>query len=550
MVLTALLVLAALAVFGVGLLQYRRLAALQGQLGELARSMPAVRETGDRVMGLVAQVGQIQGRLDTLMQGVQRLEMSAAELKPELAVRLAEGLQSIRQGTDRAAESFRAEVSARDERNNQAVAARIESGLRTLNESMAQTRSELATALNATLEGMRARIEELRGLVDGKLGEIQAGTTQSAQTLNETARSTITTVANQMTELRSALDSALKSEMGAIRQENSAKLETIRQTVDDKLHATLEQRLGESFKLVSERLESVHRGLGEMQSLASGVGDLRKVLTNIKTRGTWGEVQLEALLDQVLIPEQYARNVCTKPDSAARVDFAIRLPGRSGDAVVWLPIDAKFPTEDYQRLVDAQERADALAVEEAGRALELRIKAEARSIREKYVSPPHTTEFAILYLPAEGLYAEAIRRVGLVEWAQRECKVNLAGPTTLAALLNSLQMGFRTLAIEQRSAEVWTVLGAVKAEFLKFGDALAKTKKKLEEASNTIDSAQTRSRVLTRKLKDVDTLPAVDSTLMIEEITGIEVSAGDEALTADALGGRHGTPVPVALAGR
>ena len=250
----------------------------------------------------------------------------------------------------------------------------------------------------------------------------------------------------------------------------------MRRTVDEKLHATLEQRLGESFKLVSDRLEQVHRGLGEMQTLAAGVGDLKRVLTNVKTRGTWGEVQLSALLEQLLTADQFAANVATRPGSGERVDFAIRLPGKDDGAVVWLPIDAKYPIEDYQRLLDAQERADPVAVEEASRAIETRLKNEAKSIHEKYVSPPHTTDFAMLYLPLEGLYAEALRRPGLAETLQRDFRVSIAGPTTLAALLNSLQMGFRTLAIEQRSAEVWAVLGAVKTEFGKFGEALAHTR--------------------------------------------------------------------------
>ncbi len=308
------------------------------------------------------------------------------------------------------------------------------------------------------------------------------------------------------------LKQAVEGRLAAIQTDNANKLEEMRRTVDEKLHATLEQRLGESFKLVSERLEQVHRGLGEMQSLATGVGDLKRVLTNVKTRGTWGEVQLSALLEQLLTIDQFAANVATKPGSGERVDFAIRLPGKDDGAVVWLPIDAKFPIEDYQRLLDAQEPA---AIEEAAKAIEVRLKNEAKSIREKYVAPPHTTDFAVLYLPIEGLYAEALRRPGLAEALQRDFRVSLAGPTTLAAMLNSLQMGFRTLAIEQRSAEVWAVLGAVKTEFGKFGEALAHTKKKLDEASNSISKAETRTRQLSRKLKEVEALPAGDAEKLI-----------------------------------
>lgn len=317
---------------------------------------------------------------------------------------------------------------------------------------------------------------------------------------------------------------SVEGRLAAIQADNAAKLEEMRRTVDEKLHATLEQRLGESFKLVSDRLEQVHRGLGEMQTLAAGVGDLKRVLTNVKTRGTWGEVQLSALLEQLLTAEQFSANVATRPGSSERVDFAIRLPGKGDTAVVWLPIDAKFPIEDYLRLVEAQERGEPALVEEASKALEVRLKTEARSILEKYVSPPHTTDFALLYLPVEGLYAEALRRPGLAEMLQRDFRVSLAGPTTLAALLNSLQMGFRTLAIEQRSAEVWAVLGAVKTEFGKFGEALAHTRKKLDEASNSISRAETRTRQLSRKLKDVEALPVMET----EQLLGVGEFDGDE----------------------
>src|SRR5471030_1699089 len=316
----------------------------------------------------------------------------------------------------------------------------------------------------------------------------------------------------RLSEVRATLEARLKD----IEANNAAKLEEKRRTVDEKLHATLEQRLGESFKLVSDRLEQVHRGLGEMQTLAAGVGDLKKVLTNVKTRGTWGEVQLESLLEQLLTPDQYAKNVATIPKSNDRVEFAIKLPGRhdapgqsGSNAVatpVWLPIDAKFPREDYERLIDAQDRADVVAVEEASRALEGRIRAEAKAIAQKYVAPPHTTDFALLFLPTEGLYAEVLRRPGLTDFLQREYRVSVTGPTTLTALLNSLQMGFRTLAIEQRSSEVWQVLGAVKGEIAKFGDAFDKVKKKLSEATRQMDQMDTRKRALLRTLREVDTL--------------------------------------------
>ena len=301
-----------------------------------------------------------------------------------------------------------------------------------------------------------------------------------------------------------------------LQQDNSQKLEQMRATVDEKLKATLEHRLGESFKLVSERLEAVHKGLGEMQTLASGVGDLKKVLTNVKTRGIWGEIQLGNLLEQILTIEQYATNVVTKVGSNDRVEFAIKLPARDGqDSIIWLPIDAKFPIEDYERLIEAQEQANLPRIEELGKSLENRIKLEGKTIRDKYLDSPNTTDFGILFLPVEGLYAEVLRRPGLCELLQREYKVIISGPTTLAALLNSLQMGFRTLAIEKRSSEVWHLLGAVKTEFGKFVEILEKTQKKLQEASNTIETATRKSRTIARKLKDVQTLPAHEAESLL-----------------------------------
>jgi DNA recombination protein RmuC len=302
-----------------------------------------------------------------------------------------------------------------------------------------------------------------------------------------------------------------------IQDKNEKKLEEMRVTVDEKLHATLEKRLGESFKLVSERLEQVYKGLGDMQELARGVGDLKNVLANVKTRGGWGEIQLENLIDQILTREQFEKNVATKKGSNDRVEIAIKLPGRNltNSEVVWLPIDAKFPVEDYQRLLDAQDAANLAAINDASKAIETRIKGEAKKIAEKYIDPPQTTDFAIMFLPIEGLYAEVLRRPGLAEFLQREHRIVVSGPTTLAALLNSLQMGFRTLAIEKRSSEVWKILGAVKSEFSKFGDVLEKTQKKLQEASNTIDDAAKSSRKIERQLKDVQELPANETNLIL-----------------------------------
>ena len=314
------------------------------------------------------------------------------------------------------------------------------------------------------------------------------------------------------------LQQKVESQLKEIQDKNEKKLEEMRQTVDEKLHATLEKRLGESFKLVSERLEAVREGLGEMRNLAVGVGDLKKVLTNVKTRGTWGEIQLANLIEQILTQDQYAKNIITKKSGNDRVEFAIKMPGRSEnkDGFCWLPIDAKFPMEDYQRLLAAQDTADIVLIEEASKALENRIKVEAKSIFEKYIDPPNTTDIALLFLPVEGLFAEILRRPGLFEKLQNENKVIITGPTTLTAILNSLQMGFRTLVIEKRSSEVWSLLGAVKAEFGKFGEILEKTQDKLRQASDTIDTAKVRTRAIERKLKDVQELPASEENNLIE----------------------------------
>jgi DNA recombination protein RmuC len=303
-----------------------------------------------------------------------------------------------------------------------------------------------------------------------------------------------------------------------LQEDNNRKLEQMRLTVDEKLHATLEQRLGESFKLVSERLELVHKGLGEMQTLASGVGDLKRVLTNVKTRGALGEIQLENILEQILTVEQYDKNVVTKKGSNDRVEFAVKLPSRDDRGEqIYLPIDSKFPLEDYQRLQEAEEMGNQALIGEAIKNLEARIKLEAKRIRDKYIDPPNTTDFALMFLPIEGLYAEVLKRPGLWEVLQREYRVVVTGPTTLTALLNSLQMGFRTLAIQKRTSEVWQILGAVKTEFGKFGDILEKTHKKLQEASNTIESASVRTRAIERKLKSVEELPPAEAARILPE---------------------------------
>jgi len=352
----------------------------------------------------------------------------------------------------------------------------------------------------------RARLEQTLGTQIANIAGLQSGQLDRLTKANE----------DKLAEMRATLEAKLKE----LQTGNEAKLEQMRLTVDEKLHKTLETRLGESFKLVSERLEAVHKGLGDMQTLAADVGNLQKVLTNVKARGTWGEVQLENLLEQMLTAEQYAKNVATKPGSSERVEFAIRLPGRAGDdQPVWLPIDAKFPREDYERLVEAEDRADAVAAEAAAKQLEIRIRDEAKKIHEKYIAPPHTTDFGLLFLPIEGLYAEVLRRPGLTDRLQREYRVTVAGPTTLAALLNSLQMGFRTLAIEKRSSEVWQVLGAVKTEFGKFGELLARTKKQLDTVSSTLGDAESKTRTIERKLRNVEQLSDPQARALLGDAT-------------------------------
>lgn len=416
--------------------------------------------------------------------------------------------------------SERLERELRDELGRSAQGTRLELGtaLGTFQQTLLNQQGDVARTQNEQIDSFRTQLGSMQTLVAQSLQTASHAQTAQAQASRESQDLALKRFSDalgaQLRDMAEAnerglneVKASVEQRLTALQQGNEAKLEQMRATVDEKLHATLEARLGESFKQVADRLDQVHRGLGEMQGLAKDVGSLNRVLTNVKSRGVFGEVQLAGLLEQVFTPDQYATNVETIPGSGARVEFAIKLPGRRDDGVpLWLPIDAKFPREDYERLLDAQERADRPEAEAAGKAIEMRLRAEARTIREKYVASPHTTEFAILFVPTEGLYAEALRRPGLMEALQRDHRVTLAGPTTLLATLNSLQMGFRTLALEKRSTEVWEVLGAVKTEFSKFGEVLAKTKKKLDEASNTIDQAQTRTNVMTRTLKKVEGL--------------------------------------------
>ncbi|MEO8043588.1 MAG: DNA recombination protein RmuC [Spartobacteria bacterium] len=383
---------------------------------------------------------------------------------------------------------------------------------RMLREEAARSREEAANAAKAQREELN---ESLR-----TLGETNLKSISEIGNILKSQLETVATQTGKLTESNAARLESLRSvvdvRLQQLQEDNSRQIEKMRATVDEKLQGTLEKRLGESFKMVSDRLERVHQGLGAMQQLASDVGGLQRVLTNVKSRGGWGEVQLGTLLEQVLTAEQFARNVKTRDGSGEMVDFAVRLPGDENGSPVWLPIDAKFPTEDYQRLIAAQESADLIATEEAMKNLEMALRKSARDICSKYINPPRTTDFALMFLPTEGLYAEAIRRVGLVEQVQRDCRVIFAGPTTLAALLNSLQMGFRTLAIQKRSSEVWNLLASVKTEFGKFGGVLDGVKKKLQEASNKIDEVDQRSRVLNKKLRDVEGSPSNPEPLLPE----------------------------------
>jgi len=449
------------------------------------------------------------------LQALLLLRAKSGDSAPRLA-QLQEDLRSHQQQTsERIERELRAQVQA----SGQGTRQEISGNLAQFQQTLAAQMTSVATIQNNQIDGFaqqlaklnEANAQQLEGMRLAMVQQAQAGREEQAaslkrfgDTLNQSLAALTESNAQRLLEVRATLESKIRE----LQNDNGLRLEEMRKTVDEKLHATLEQRLGESFKLVSDRLEKVHQGLGEMQQLAIGVGDLKRVLTNVKTRGTWGEVQLEMLLEQMLTVDQYAKNVETIPGTGARVEFAIKLPGQEeGQVPVWMPIDAKFPKEQYERLVEAAEHADAEGVAAAGRELEKVVRNEAKTIAEKYLSPPLTTDFAILFLPTEGLYAEVMRRPGLADELQRSCRVSIAGPSTLSALLNSLQMGFRTLALEKRSSEVWQVLGAVKTEFGKFGEVLAATKSTLERAARNIEQAEVRTRQMSRKLKSVEALP-------------------------------------------
>lgn len=425
-----------------------------------------------------------------------RTELSQTLLS--LSESLAQRIQTLTQTNDQRLDQMRGEAAA----TGKTLRDELGTTLKAFNDSVIQGMTGLAKVQHEQLEAFSG---QLARLTEGNLLKLE--------------------------EVKKAVEEKLKS----IQEDNAKQLDQMRATVDEKLQGTLEKRLGESFKLVSERLELVHKGLGEMQVLATGVGDLKKVLTNVKSRGTWGEVQLGAMLEQVLTPEQYDMNVATK-ETGERVEFALRLPGGGGGAsgagekndILWLPIDSKWPEEDYHRLLDAQEKADPEAAEVAWKQLETRIRAEAKDICQKYINPPKTTDFAIMFLPTEGLFVEVVRRSGLATQIQQDCHVVIAGPTTLWAILNSLQMGFRTLAIQKRSSEVWNLLAAVKTEWGKYGDVLAKVQKKLQEASNTVDDVAKRSRVIGRKLRDVQELPVGTQPELLLDVASVPAEDDSE----------------------
>lgn len=426
---------------------------------------------------------------------------------------LARGLDTLRTAIAADLRVAREESEARGRGQRQETGAILVAGFSRVDEASRALRKDLEDGGKALREEVGARLVALgQALSQGAL--------QSAEHQRERldgVAAEIRGLAQRSTDAQENLRKTVEGRLDVLRQENALKLEEMRRTVDEKLQGTLEQRLDSSFKRVSDQLEQVFKSVGEMQSLAAGVGDLKRVLTGVKTRGQWAEVSLGTLLDQVMTPEQYGRNVEIRPGSGERVEFAIRLPGQGNDGVgVWLPIDAKFPSEDYERLVEASERADGAGIEAALKGLETRMRGEAKTVCSKYIVPPHSTDFAILYLPTEGLYAEVIRRPGLVDEMQRSCRIVVAGPTVLLAILNSLRMGFRTLAIQKRSSEVWQTLAAVKSEFGKYGDVLDKVKKKLDEASNTIEGVAVRKRAIDRRLAGVETLPEIEASRLLD----------------------------------
>ena len=460
----------------------------------------------------IALTSRLDASSKALMDLLTQAQTDAANARTETAqalakfrTEMAEHLGTVAQETGKSREALSESAMAFEKRIQERFEALTDATRGTLDSLKADITNQfgvMATALKEQLEGNGNQIRNQLTTLQESVAQQLSVMTNGTQTNSE--------------QLRTALNERL----AAIQQDNTTKLEEMRRTVDEKLHATLEQRLGDSFKLVSEKLEQVHAGLGEMKNLAGSVGDLKRVMTNVRTRGTWGEVQLGAIMESLLTAEQFDRNVKTVPGSNDLVEFAVKMPGKNDDSPVWLPIDSKYPIEHYQRLQDAHDSQDKASIQQASSAFESSIRAEAKKISTKYVSPPHTTDFAILFLPTEGLFAEVARIPGLVEALQNEYRIVVAGPTTLSAMLNSLRLGFRTLAIEKRSSEVWGILGNVKTEFQKFGDIVDATKKSIDAAAKKFDEVGRRTRAVQRKLRDVEALPvaAQPTTLMVEEL--------------------------------
>jgi DNA recombination protein RmuC len=510
----------------------------------------------ESLIGNLGEIGKLQkAQLDVFSERLDKLTTTNEQRIAAMREIIEQRLSTMQEDNGKKLDQMRQESTSSAQKAREEVVASLklfsDALTKTLDDMSGKQRTQLGVVveeLNKLTGTTDKKLDAQRTGIDERLRQIQTDSVENAKSMREEVgtslkgfndsvlkgmtgmaeaqRNQMEAFSNQLGNLITsnqekldALRTAVEEKLKLLQEDNSKSLEQMRLTVDEKLQGTLDKRLGESFTLVSERLEAVSRGIGEMQVLATGVGDLKKVLTNVRTRGTWGEVQLEAMLEQILTNDQYEKNVATK-DGGERVEFCIKLPGRGEDKdeIVWLAIDAKFPIEDYTRLIDAQERGDLAAVEEASKQLENRIKACACTICDKYLNPPKTTDFAILYLPTEGLFAEVIRRLGLAEFVQRENRVVIAGPTTLWSILNALQMGFRTLTIQKRSSEVWNLLAAVKTEWTKYGDVLAKVQKKLQEASNTIDNAERRTRAIGRKLKGVEALPtaAAAAVLMLE----------------------------------
>lgn len=477
--------------------------------------------------GLATQlaVAKNDGALDAMGQQLraftQTTQVAQESLRQAVDERLAQAVGESRAARGELASTlaaFRTELVA----TTGALAAESVKSREALAHSSAQAQERIQERFEALTQATRQSLDSLKADIHTQLlgmantlRDQLSDNSQQLRTqfsfLQESVHQQLSGLVQGSQQSAEQLRTALNERLAAIQTDNATKLEEMRRTVDEKLHATLEQRLGESFKLVSDRLEHVHKGLGEMQTLAGSVGDLKRVMTNVKSRGTWGEMQLGAIIDNVLTPDQFGRNVKTVPDSDEMVEYAIRLPGKSHETPVWLPIDAKYPVEQYQRLLDAQEAADKPAIASAGNAFEASIRLEAKKICAKYVSPPHTTDFAVLYLPSEGLFAEVMRRPGLVEAVQNDCRVMITGPANLAAMLNSLQMGFKTLAIEKRSSEVWALLGTVKTEFSKFGEVVEATKKSIDAAAKRFEQVDVRTRAIQRRLRDVQDLPAPEA---------------------------------------